>query len=108
MPVPTQASIEAQGGIFHGIFDWPIQDVDDARFWGFKHGRDYPEDHMRYDCHVGNKVIVYSLYCGAWRKLNNNEPDTIPEGEYSGATSKPKYTAKQIRKRKAKKQKETA
>lgn len=107
MPIPTKEWVEAQGGHFHGEFLWPISDADDARFWSFKHGKHYPEDHMRWDCHVGNKVIVFSLYCGAWRKLNNNEPDTIPEGEYSGATSKPKYTNKQVRKRKAKKQ-ETA
>jgi hypothetical protein len=103
MPVPTKEWVEAQSGIWHGEFLWPITDDDDVRFWGFKHGKHYPEDHLRHDCHVGNKVIVFSLYCGSWTK-KSSEPDTIPEGEYSGVTSKAKYTNKQIRKRNKKRE----
>lgn len=102
MPVPTQAWVEAQGGVFWGWFPWPIPHEGAARFFAFRHGRDYPEDHMRWDCHVGDKVIVFSLHSGSWTK-KSSEPDTIPEGEYSGVTSKAKYTTKQV-KRRARKQ----
>lgn len=66
MIVPTEESIEALGGVFHGEYHWPLADGEDS-FWTFR----CKEPQMRHDCHLKGRVIVYSLPTKtAWPKLS--------------------------------------
>lgn len=101
-PNITAEYVESQGGIFYGWFPWPIPHEMQTEFWAFR----AREPQVRHDHFVSkDRVVVYSLpFKGAWRR-NEGEPEKpVVSGAYeSGVTSKPKYTNKQLKKRKTQK-----